>query len=127
MSEAVGIKEQLRRLRAPRATGPEEARTLTMPKTALQVLDNGGRNQHQTDHQSRPNVLFGLHGGPGDRRLANRIEAVSEAALATSKHGRVAQGEATCLGFAQLLKQVKEISRLIGFKHYHKLLVVEAE
>jgi len=126
MREAVGIEKELRRLRTPGATGPNTLRTLALPKTAFKMLDARRSDHHQTDQQSRPDVLLVPHRGSGSA-LAKRIEAVSELAITAGKHGCVAQREAARFGFAQLLKEVKKISRLVGFEDDHKLLVIEAE
>ena len=61
------------------------------------------------------------------KAIVDYSQAAGQGATPAGEHRRVAQREAAGFRFAQLLEQIKEVSRLVRLKSNHELLIVQAE
>ena len=105
--EAVRIEEGLRSQRPPGVSRPKKsAAARTPPQTPLMVKLKCGGGQDNDNGQPRPKVSFVCCGHlwwAPEMSLTERVQTLGQSALAAGEHGRVAEREATRLGFAQLL------------------------
>src|SRR5438105_15696685 len=60
-------------------------------------------------------------------QLTKCVQTLDQSAFAASEHRRVAQREATCFGFTQLLEQIEKVSGLVRLECYNEFLIVQAK